>query len=155
MTGPEVYIERVESYSAEIAVGIGLLMPDLSPRMDGQPIPEDVLRPIIESPDREQLIARMNGRIVGAATMNLIFGPAEGKKGWLEGFVVSSDETVRGKGVGYKLWQEMERWCQEKGVSLCFSSHPRREAAHDFYERQGAQASGSTLFYAFIDPATR
>jgi GNAT superfamily N-acetyltransferase len=145
----EIEVEQVCEYSPEIAAGIGALMPDLNPQLSDQPISEDVLRKTIESADREQLIARLNGRIVGAATLNLIYGPAEGKRGWLEGFVVSSAQNVRGQGVGYKLWQEMEKWCEERSATLCFISHPERVEAHDFYDRQGAESRDTTLFIAF------
>lgn len=146
MANQNVIVERVSEYSPEVAEGIGRLMPDLSERMSAEPIDEQILRDIIDSPDREQLIARMHGRIVGAATLNTLLGPAAGRKAWLEDFVVSSDESVRGTGVGYLIWQEMISWCQEQGKPLNFSSHPSREKAHEFYLRNGAEIRETTVF---------
>lgn len=141
----EPYVERLQSVQAEDAEHIGALLQDLSERHDGQPIPLERLAAIVDSPDRDQFVARLHGRIVGCATLNLIVGTM-GSKAWLEDFVVSSDADVRGRGIGYALWQELTTWCNERQVPLQFSSHPDRTDAHVFYERQGAAVTGSTLF---------
>jgi GNAT superfamily N-acetyltransferase len=141
----EVAIETVTSYSSEVATGIGLLMPSLNDHLTAAPIAEDLLRGIIENPDREQFIARIHDRIVGAATLNMIYGVV-GKKAWLEDFVTSEAPEVRGSGVGYKLWGSISKWCEERVVDLRFTSNPNREVAHRFYARQGAIVVPTTVF---------
>ena len=83
--------------------------------------------------------------MVGTATLNLIVGTA-GEKAWLEDFVTSSEESVRGKGMGYAIWGELLNWCREREVNLSFTSNPDREAARRFYERQGAEIIATTVF---------
>jgi len=133
-----VKVEVVTEYSHEIAVAIGKLMPDLSERLCDESIPEDRLKTIIESDDRELFVAKLNDEVVGTAVLNLIVGTA-GRKAWLEDFVVSSKDDIRGSGVGYSIWQELLRWCKERDVDLNFTSNPRRGEARKFYLRQKAQ----------------
>ena len=132
MNRHEISVERVLEASNEIAVGIGELMPNLSAQIPDEPIPEDSLRQIIDSPDRDLFIARINGNIVGSAVMNLIVFTS-GKKAWLEDFVVSADESIRGKGIGFALWKEIVAWSSEREAPLEFTSSPVRERAHEFY----------------------
>ncbi len=146
-------ITRVESsivaeYSNEVASELGSLMPDLSHKLQDSPIPREHLEAIINSPYHDQLIASINGHIVGAATMSLILGASIGnRKAWLEDFVVSSDENIRGTGVGFGLWQEVINWCKAKqAIKLEFTSSINREAAHIFYKRQGAAVRDTDVF---------
>jgi len=139
-------IERVVEVSVETANGIGELMPDLSVRLSDNPIDLELLKTIVESPDRDLFIARLNGRIVGSAVMNLLVFTS-GKKAWLEDFVVSSDENIRGSGVGYALWQKIVAWSQERQAPLEFTSSPVRKPAHEFYYRQGAVIKPTTVFH--------
>ena len=144
MNESDVIIERLEQYSAEDAAGIGRLMPFLSQELGGEPIPEELLTEIINSPYHEQLIARLDSRIVGSATLNILMGPAVHKAGYLEDFVVDSE--IRGHGIGGKLWEEMMTWCEEYGVSLNFTSHSGRTDAHRFYLARNAQIRDTTVF---------
>lgn len=143
--GGELLVERLQAVTEEDAVSIGLLLQDLSERHDGQPVPLDRLKAIVDSVDRDQFVARLHSRIVGCATLNLVMGTL-GSKAWLEDFVVADTPDIRGRGVGYALWQELSTWCKERNVPLYFSSHPDRQEAHGFYKRQGAVATTSTLF---------
>lgn len=139
-------IERVVEVTAETAQGIGELMPVLSTKLTDNPIDLEVLNSIVESPDRDLFIARLKGRIVGSAVMNLIVSTS-GKKAWLDDFVVSSDENIRGSGVGYALWQHIVAWSQERQAPLEFTSSPVRERAHEFYHRQGAEIKPTAVFH--------
>lgn len=144
MANPEVSVERLTEYSFEDAAGIGRLMPFLSERLSSDPIPEDLLREIIDSPHHEQLVARLDSRIVGAATLSLLMGPAAGRAGYLEDFV--TDPELRGRGIGDTLWTEMMQWCDEHGIGLEFTSKPSRQAAHRFYLSHGAVVRDTTVF---------
>lgn len=144
MTNPEVSVERLTEYSFEDAAGIGRLMPFLSERLSPDPIPEDLLREIINSPHHEQLVARLDSLIVGAATLSILMGPAAGTVGYLEDFV--TDSELRGRGIGDRVWNEMMKWCNERGVGLEFTSKPSRKAAHSFYLSHGAMIRDTTVF---------
>ena len=144
MTNVEVTVERLNRYTPEDARGIGRLMPFLSEHASGEPIPEELLQQIITSPHHEQLVARLDSIIVGAATLNMLMGPAVRKQGYLEDFV--TDPQVRGKGIGNRIWDEMMKWCDENSVDLTFTSHAGREAAHRFYLSHGARIRDTTVF---------
>jgi len=145
MIQQDIIIERLKTYSPKDAIEIGQLMPFLSERMSDTPIPQELLTEIIESPYHEQIAARMNGKIVGTATLSLIMGPAVGKQAHLEGFV--TDPTVRGRGIGSQIWDEVLKWCNERNVDLEFTSNPSREAAHNFYRARGAKIRDTTTFH--------
>ncbi len=141
-------IEYLTEYTEIDAVGIGRLMPFLSSRRDDSPIAEELLRAIIASPYHEQLVARLDGKIVGVATLNILMGPCAERVGYLEDFV--TDPEIRGKGVGAQLWDEMIVWCKKNGVALQFTSKPSRLEAHRFYLSRGAEIRETTVFK--IDP---
>ncbi|GEM_PF-1668499 len=145
----ELSIETLHTYSEQDAKELGFLMKSLSERYDGHPIDQELLQAIITSPDADQLVARLKGRIVGAATLSTVMGPIAGRVGYLNDFV--TDAEVQGQGIGSRLWGEVERWCVERNVPLIFTSRESRQAAHAFYERQGAEIVDTTAFR--FDPA--
>lgn len=140
----EFHVERLTTYSPEDAQGIGQLMPQLSEKFSGEPIPEERLRTIIESPYHEQLVARTPEKIIGAATLSLILGSGAHQKVWLEDFV--SDQHSGLRGVGQALWDEMITWCEEQDADLHFTSRASREAAHAFYLKNNAKIRDTVVF---------
>jgi len=144
-----ILVERLQEYSFDDATGIGRLMPFLSDRFSDEPIDEDLLRSIIDSTNYEQLVARLEGRIVGVAILSMIKGAGAGNKGWLEDFV--TDEEVRGKGIGDSIWSEMMAWCRENEINLEFTSRPSRTAAHNFYRNHNAFTKRTTLFHVDVE----
>jgi GNAT superfamily N-acetyltransferase len=149
MTQTDVIVERLTEYSEVDAAGIGRLMPFLSERLSGNPVDEALLRAIISSPYHEQLVARLNGTIVGVATMNLLMGPGANREGYLEDFV--TDPDVRGQGIGGKVWNSMIEWCLEYGVDFSFTSRATRDAAHSFYLNHGAEIRDTTAFHVSVN----
>jgi GNAT superfamily N-acetyltransferase len=150
MTQSEIIVEQLTEYTQADAAGIGALMPELSSGFSGEPIEEALLREIIESPDRAQLVARKAGKIVAVATMNLIIGPGAGRISELEDFVTDPNEQKQG--IGDMLWQEVVRWGSEKGATkLTFTSHPSRDKAHSFYLKRGCQVRETTVFVLPLD----
>ncbi len=148
MTNATVTIERLTVFSAEDAAGIGRLMPFLSSTKGPEPMAEQLLRDIITSPFHEQLVARFEGAIVGAATLTMLMGPAANRVGYLEDFV--TDPKLRGMGIGSKLWSEMMSWCNERDINLEFTSKPSRKEAHDFYLSHGASIRDTTVFRVIL-----
>lgn len=139
-------IEILTEYSPADAVALGGLMPYLSDKFDGSPVPEALLRDIIASPYHDQLVARdEQGAIIGTATLTVTMGAAVGRNAWLEDFVV--DPTVQGGGIGSQLWDAMVDWCRAHGVrKLSFTSNPTRTAAHTFYLKRGAEIRDTSYF---------
>ena len=145
MTNNLPQIEKVAEVSEQLAIELGALMPDLSDSLPSDSIALGLLAAIIDSPDRDLFVARVNGKLVGSAVMNLI-SFTSGKKAWLEDFVVSSDESIRDTGVGYSLWQEIVVWSSERKAPLEFTSAATRKKAHEFYHRQGAFIKPTSVF---------
>lgn len=93
-----ISVERLQTYSPEDATGIGRLRPFLKDNGTDEPVDDQILRRIIDSPDRDQLVARdvNQNRIIGAATLNIIVGSIAGRKGWLEDFVTDPTTGIKG-----------------------------------------------------------
>lgn len=150
----EVVVNRLVDYSDEAAEQLGLLRADLREGRPVAPADPELLREIIASDYHDQYVAVMHNRIVGAATMSLTLGAlAGGRKSWLEDFVVSSAEEIRGKGVGYKLfWEGVISWSRQRHArELAFHSNALRVEAHKFYKRQGCEISGTSPFVLPIE----
>lgn len=139
-----VIIERLTAYTTQDAVDMGKLMPVLSEKFNDQPVHENLLQAIIESSFHEQIVARLDGRIVGCATLSITMGVGAGRKAYLEDFVV--DPTIQGQGIGGKIWDEITEWCTEQNLSLFFTSSAEKEAAHRFYIKRGATIRDTTVF---------
>lgn len=138
----DVSVETLRTYTEQDAHELGHLMKSLSDSYDGRPIDQALLEAIISSPDADQLVARLRGRIVGAATLSTVMGPVAGRVGYLNDFV--TDAEVQGQGVGSRLWAEIEQWCVDRDVPLIFTSRESRHAARTFYERQGVEVVDTT-----------
>ena len=141
----EITIERLKAYDEADALALGELMTYLSEKCDGAPIPEDLMRMIIESEHHDQIVARCKARIVGAATVSMVMNVGRGNYAVLDAFVV--DPSMRGKGVADMVWQELMRWCEEHAAQrLEFTSNQSRAAAHKFYFAHGATVRETTVF---------
>ena len=141
-------IERLDIYSPDDAAGIGRLMPFLNERLGSEPIAEHTLRQIIDSPWHDQLVARLDGVIVGAATMSIVMNAGAGPDGHLGDLVV--DPAVRGQGIGDTLWRHIIMWCKQRNVDLDFTSHPNRTDAQRFYLKHGAQRRSTDVFHVDV-----
>lgn len=139
-----VTIERLASYSKQDAADMGKLMPVLSSKFSDKPVDKNLLEQIIASPDHEQIVARLDGRIVGCATLSMTMGVGAGRKAYLEDFVV--DPNIQGQGIGSKIWDEVIAWCTERKLKLFFTSSASKEAAHKFYLSRGATIRDTSVF---------
>lgn len=132
----KIEVRTLTQYEPEVAAELGRLMLDLNDKASGEPIPEERLRAIIESPNHDQFVAELGGRIVGAAVLSHIYGTL-GDKAYLENFVTSRE--VRGKGVGDRLWFAMKEWCMDRDLMVMdFMSGYTSQEAHRFYHAHGA-----------------
>lgn len=145
----DIVIEKLIAYSNQDAADLGQLMTSLSTSTDGKPVDRQLLLDIINSPWHDMIVARLGGKIVGAATLSLLLGPVAKRIAYLEDFV--TDQTVQGQDIGSQLWDAMLEWCRKKGARrLEFTSNPARQAAHQFYLKRGAVTYDTTVFHKEI-----
>ncbi|MCR4721599.1 MAG: GNAT family N-acetyltransferase [Lachnospiraceae bacterium] len=140
-------VERLTEYTPEVAGRIRELLIQLSrSKKDRGEIPREWFDEIIASPSHDMLLAiDDNDKIVGIATLSIIMGPIVRKNAYLEDFV--TDESVRGQGVGGKLWEGMLAWAAEKGCKeLNFTSGKGREEAWRFYQNKGSEIYDTNFF---------
>jgi GNAT superfamily N-acetyltransferase len=128
---------RLTAYHPDDAAAIGKLIPFVNNTHDGSPIPEDVMRDIIESDRSDQYVAAVHNKIVGTLTLNLII-TTNARKAYLDNFVTHPE--YRGQGVGSALWDCLEDWTRLQDVRvLDFLSGYERDDAHSFYKHRGVQ----------------
>jgi GNAT superfamily N-acetyltransferase len=141
-----VKIERLTEFKPEDTVEIGQLFPSLSEHLEDSPVNEELLRDIINSPYHVQIVARdEDGKIIGAATMSVVFSTATGRIAYLEDLVVN--KNAQGSGIGKKLWDEIIKWSRENNLGrIEFTSSFNRKSAHTFYKKLGAKARNSAPF---------
>ena len=139
-------IKRLDTYTPETANRVRELLIQLSRSgKDKGEIPREWFEDIINSPWHDLLIAEEDGKIIGFACLSVTMGPGIRKNAYLEDFVV--DSTIRGKGIGSALWQEMLNWAAEKGCKkLEFTCGNGRESAQEFYKNHGATIYETNFF---------
>ena len=138
---------KLTKYTPETANRIRELLIQLSRSgKDRGEIPKSWFDELIASPHHDMLIALDdNNKIIGIATLSVHMGPIIRKNAYLEDFV--TDASVRGKGVGSALWEEMLVWAKEKGCkNLEFTCGNGREAAQEFYKNHGAEIYDTNFF---------
>ncbi|MGB4759063.1 MAG: GNAT family N-acetyltransferase [Candidatus Saccharimonadales bacterium] len=106
---------------------------------------KEALEFIINSPDRDQIIATQLGKVVGMATVTLHVTPS-GTEGWLNDFITSPDPGIRGHGVGRRIFDEVMDWCNERDVALGFTSMD--PAVHPIYKALGATPDYTTTRFS-------
>lgn len=93
------------------------------------------IRAVLSHPATELLVARLDGRIVGMATLVSIPLPT-GLRGHVEDVVV--DESLRGLGIARQLLETMTARAEVQGMrTLDLTSRPSRESALRLYESVG------------------
>ncbi len=140
-------IEILKTYTPETANRVRELLIQLSrSKKDRGEIPREWFEEVIASDFHDMFLAiDDSNKIVGIATLSIIMGPIARKIAYLEDFV--TDESVRGQGVGSKIWDALLDWAKEKGCSeLNFTSGQGREAAWKFYEGKGAEIYDTNFF---------
>ena len=93
------------------------------------------IRAVLEHQATELLVARLDGRIVGMATLVSVPLPT-GLRGHVEDVVV--DQSLRGQGVARLLLKQMTAMAEVQGMrTLDLTSRPSRESALRLYESVG------------------
>ena len=139
-------IKRLDKYTPEAADQIRQLLIQLSRSgKDRGEIPKEWFDELIASPYHDMLIAAEDDKIIGTATLSIHMGPIIRKNVYLEDFV--TDSSIRGKGVGSALWDEIIKWGQEKSCNnLEFTCGNGREASQQFYKNHGATIYDTNFF---------
>ena len=140
-------IELLTEYNKDTANRIRELLIQLSRSgKDRGEIPETWFNALIASDSHDMLLALDdNGTIIGIATLSVIMGPIVRRVAYLEDFV--TDSSVRGQGIGSKLWDAILDWAKSKHCTeLNFTSGHGREAAQAFYKRRGAEIYDTNYF---------
>jgi len=140
-------IELLTKYDAKTANRVRELLIQLSRSgKDRGEIPKEWFDALIASDSHDMLLAiDDSGTVQGIATLSIIMGPIVRRVAYLEDFV--TDASVRGQGVGSKLWDAMLDWARDKHCTeLCFTSGHGREAAQAFYFHKGAKIYDTNYF---------
>ena len=140
-------ITKLDHYTEETANRIRELLIQLSRSgKDRGEIPRSWFDDLINSDSHDMLLALDdNKKIVGIATLSVTMGPITRKNAYLEDLV--TDSSIRGQGVGTKLWEAMLDWAKEKGCkNLVFTCGQGREASQKFYLNHGATIYDTNFF---------
>ena len=108
------------------------------PSLPLDPRYETAFRAIDANADQCQIVAELDGRVVG--TMQLTFIPGIAFKGAWRGQIeaVRVASALRGGGIGAAMIEHAVELCRTRGCKMVqLTSHKSREAAHRFYERLG------------------
>lgn len=96
------------------------------------------------SPDRDVLLAEVDGKVVGMVKLNLVYK--------LSKVMVYLDELVvlksqRGGGIGSRLMKAAEQWSWNHGADIIdFSSRGKDPGALTFYAKLGYQERSAKLY---------
>ena len=110
------------------------------------------LRSLMSGEDSAVFVARLDGRVVGVATVTTTRGIELGLSAELEDLYVLPG--ARGAGVGAALIDAVKDWCRLRGCTLvAVVVTPEGQAAHDlvgYYARRGFVQTGRTLLFAYL-----
>jgi ribosomal protein S18 acetylase RimI-like enzyme len=137
-----VDISVLEHIDDEVVEAFAQLIPQLS---RSSPPPTAVeLQAIVDHEACTVLIARLDGRIVGAMTL-VLFPIPTGLRAWIEDVVV--DGSARGAGVGALINRRAIEIALAAGAkSVDLTSRPSREAANRLYQRLGFAARETNVY---------
>jgi ribosomal protein S18 acetylase RimI-like enzyme len=126
-------IEIARSVDDDIVAAFARLIPQLS--SSSPPPGRAELQAIVDAPDSELFLARVDGRIVGTLTLAMYQIPT-GLKAWIDDVVVDSD--ARGQGIGAALSLAAVEEARRRGAKeVDLTSRPKRDDANRLYRRIG------------------
>lgn len=142
MASDSVVIEIASAVDDELVAAFDTLIPQLS--SSSPPPDRDVLAELVEGPDTDVFLARVDGVIVGTLTLAFYRIPT-GLKAWIEDVVV--DDAARGHGVGQLMNQAALDRARERGAkNVSLTSRSSREAANRLYLRIGFEIRETNLY---------
>jgi ribosomal protein S18 acetylase RimI-like enzyme len=127
-----VTVERIDTVDDEFADAVAGLLPQLS---GSAVVDRELIRQVVGSEATTVFAARLDGRIVGMASL-VVYPLPTGLRGHVDDVVV--DGTARGHGCARALLLRMIAEAEARGVrSLDLTSRPSRTAAIALYESVG------------------
>jgi ribosomal protein S18 acetylase RimI-like enzyme len=129
----EVTIEEVTAFSDELAVTIERLLPALS---STAVYDVEIVKAIVASDATHLYLARLDGRVVGMASL-VVYPIPTGIRAHVDDVVV--DESARGHGISRKLLNHLidEANTRFHVRTIDLTSRPDREAANHLYRTSG------------------
>ncbi|GAA4158679.1 hypothetical protein GCM10022286_11930 [Gryllotalpicola daejeonensis] len=130
---PDITIEEVTEFSDELAETIERLLPALSSTAVYN---VEVVKAIVASDATHLYLARLDGRIVGAASL-VVYPIPTGIRAHIDDVVV--DESARGHGLSRLLLNHLidEANARFHVRTIDLTSRPDREAANHLYQTSG------------------
>jgi ribosomal protein S18 acetylase RimI-like enzyme len=129
----------------ELATALVGLVPQLS--RSNPPPSLDAVRAMLAHQAVTQFVARVDGSIVGVATL-AVFPIPTASRAWVEDVIV--DEAMNGQGIGQLLVEAMVERARELGcATVDLTSRPSREAANHLYRKVGF-TERETNVYRFV-----
>lgn len=140
MTG-EIQIEQPPVVSDELLEAMASLLPQLSRSAKFSP---ELIQALVSHDATNLLIARLDGRIVGALTL-VMYPLPTGKRAHIDDVVV--DESARGRGVGGSLVAAAIAIAEQQGArTVDLTSRPSRTAAIKLYSDLGFKQRDSHVY---------
>jgi ribosomal protein S18 acetylase RimI-like enzyme len=129
----EVTIEEVTAFSDELAATIERLLPALS---STAVYDVEIVKAIVASDATHLYLARLDGRVVGMASL-VVYPIPTGIRAHVDDVVV--DESARGHGISRKLLNHLidEANTRFHVRTIDLTSRPDREAANHLYRTSG------------------
>jgi ribosomal protein S18 acetylase RimI-like enzyme len=102
------------------------------------------LMELVEFPGALLVVARLDGKIIGAGTLAWVYAPS-GLHARIEDVVV--DESVRRRGIGEAITRFLLDQAEEADAKyVALTSNPQREAANQLYQKMGFQKWETNLY---------
>jgi GNAT superfamily N-acetyltransferase len=143
----DVQIGAMTEYDADVADDMGKILMGLSSKYDGSPIEREWIEDVIESANHDILLATIDDKLVGVATVSIVMGPLIKKNVYLEDFVV--DQKYQGNGIGTRLFEAVQDWGRKKGcrrLEFTSSGKGKKACAVAFYQKRGAEIRDTNAF---------
>jgi len=134
-------IEIATTVDDELVATVARILPLLS---SSAPPSADHLRAIVDGPDTELFLARLDGRVVGVLTLAMYQIPT-GNRAWIEDVIV--DESAARQGIGEALSRAAIEEARRRGAKdVRLTSRPKREAANRLYQRIGFEIYETNVY---------
>ncbi|HSX09796.1 MAG TPA: GNAT family N-acetyltransferase [Candidatus Saccharimonadales bacterium] len=140
----EIVIERVTTFSPEVAEAVRNLVKQLVP--DFKSFTDDEFKEMIEPKQNFLFIARkVSTNTIAGVVMICIYRIPDSKKAYLDDIIV--DEQFRGRGIASLLFEKIHATAKEHNAEyIMLTSSPQRVAAISLYEKLGFKKRGTNVY---------
>lgn len=136
------------SLDDDVVEAVLRLLPQVSSR--GSDVTAERVRRVVQQPSTTVIVAKVDGRVVGSATLIRLLSLV-GQFGYVEEVVV--DESVRGAGIGRSLIEGLADIARAEGLDfLELTSRPARDAANRLYQSLGFALRETNVYRLDLKP---